>query len=136
MIVVPTIPHTGTHFMRDHLLKGVESMVWHPYDEDLDKIYNLISGGAACIIPRRDLDQIVASWQRHGKNVDDFAGRSLDEWLYVQNSIAVHAAAKSQLYYLNIDHPGARDRQLAAINRNLGLSLDARGWPVIRQADE
>ena len=119
--------------MRDHLLQGVEALVVHPYQSELPRIYDLIDAGAPVIIPRRDLDQVIASWRRHGKDLKDFAGRSLDGWMFLQDCLAVYATVESQAFYLNIDHPETRDQQLAVINRELGLSLDARGWPVIRE---
>lgn len=119
--------------MRDHLLQGVEALVVHPYEHELAQIRKLIDAGAPVIIPRRDPNQISASWRRHGKDLYNFAGWSLYDWHYVQYCIANHARAVSKLFYLDIDRPEARDGQLAVINRELGLSLDAQGWPVIRE---
>lgn len=136
MIVVPTVPHTGTHFMRDYLLAGLETHVAHPYDHEIPKIYALLEEGNPCIIPRRRRIEVERSWIRHGKDRAKFAGRSLDDWLLVQEGIATMALIDSRLFYLDLDLPGVRDKQLLAINTGIGLHLDARGWPIIRQPNE
>lgn len=131
IIVCPTVPHTGTHFMRELLLEAeVDRVVLvHPYPDQVDELRQLFLEGAVCIIPVRDPARVFCSWIKYGKNPDDYAGHSLDEWMAIQADLALEARA----YYLHIDKPGVRDLQLEEINRELGLDL-VTDWEPVRQA--
>ena len=127
MIVVPTIPHTGTHFMRDHLLAGHEIYCRHFYENELAKIMELMREHPA-IIPMRKKAAVARSWERYGKDLDDFGGWSLEQWFTVLDKVLM----PFEPYILNIDKPGVRDEQLARINEELGLEL-VTDWPILRQ---
>lgn len=100
----------------------------HPYEDQLPELRQLFREGAACIIPVRDPARVFCSWIKYGKNPDDFAGRSLDEWMVVQADLAL----ETRTYYLHIDEPGVRDLQLADLNGALGLDL-VTDWQPVRQ---
>ena len=131
MIVVPTVPHTGTHFMRDHLLAELECHVGHPYPADQEKFYELLEAGHPCIVPTRRPWDVLESWIRHGKDPRDFGGYSLPEWYDVQAGLVMDYDP----LYLAIDDIVMRDEQLAMINNTLGTVLTT-DWPIVRQPGE
>lgn len=132
MIVVPSVPHEGTHFMRDHLLAELETWIRHPFVEEQPRIRELLDGGAPCIIPRRNEFSVAESWARHGKNITQFAGWSLREWWQQQAELVAPFAGN--VFYLNLDDEALRDEQLSIINNTLGTVLTT-DWPVVRQDD-
>jgi hypothetical protein len=117
--------------MRELLAQAVVDRVIlvHPYPDQLPELERLIDDGNPCIIPRRDPGQVFASWCRYGKNPDDYANRTLDEWMAVQAALALRGVT----FFLDIDQPGVRDVQLAEINRELDLDL-VTDWQAVRQA--
>lgn len=131
VIVVPTVPHSGTHFMRDHLLAGLDTYVRHPYDEELPKLEELIDAGNPVIVPVRLFGRLEESWRRHGKDPENFAGLSLLEWKERVHGLCDRAGSLG--FLLNIEIPGLRRLQLDDINFDLGLELET-DWPIIRQA--
>ena len=100
----------------------------HPYPDQVDELRQLLLEGAVGIIPVRDPGRVFCSWIKYGKNPDDYAGMSLDEWMAVQADLAL----EGRTYYLHIDQPGVRDLQLEEINRELGLDL-VTDWDPVRQ---
>lgn len=131
MIVVPTVPHTGTHFMRDHLLADVECYVRHPHPLDEPKLRELLEAGNPCLVPMRDRWEVTVSWIRHDKNPGNYLGWSLPEWFEQLDALIWPYSP----LILHIDDLAARDHELAIINNTLGLELET-DWPIIRQPDE
>ena len=132
IIVCPTVPHTGTHFMHK-LLAGVDVervVIVHPYPDQVAELKALVMSGNPCIIPLRHSDDVRASWKKYGKDVHNFAGMTIEEWYIALYGIA-DAAVK--LFYIEIDSPDRRDVQLAEINHKLGLELET-DWEPVRQA--
>ncbi len=105
-----------------------EVVLVHPYEDQLPWLERLADDANPFIIPQRDPGKVFASWIRYGKNPDDYAGRSLDEWMAVQAELALRAIT----YYLMIDQPGIRDVQLAEINKDLELDM-VTDWQPVRQ---
>lgn len=121
--------------MRDHLFKGVRGCyVIHIYRSAIKSVYKHLRMGCAAVIPRRSTDAIASSWVNHGKDLYDFDGRSLWDWIGDQEKIA--ACFPNQCYWIDLDQFDIRDTQISQINHELGLELDPEGWPIVRQADE
>ena len=122
-ILVPTIPHTGTHFMRDHLLKepGL-ARVEHIYPNscvDLEAIAKV----SPTIIPLRHPLLVAESWKRRAKDVFELPMW----WSNLVTYFDPHGP-----FYLCLDKPEIRDGQLADINRDLEMELETN-WPVLRE---
>jgi hypothetical protein len=132
IIVVPSVPHSGTHFLKDHLLHGLETWVRHPYPVEQPKIIELLDAGNPAIVPWRDPDAVRASWLRRGKDPNNYAGWSLTRWYEEQAKLLRPYIDIGDIAILNIDNPEVRDDQLERINYQLGLELKT-DWPVIRR---
>ena len=100
----------------------------HPYPDQIPELRRLIEDGHPIIIPTRDPAALLASWTKHGKNLYDFAGLSILEWFMVQADLVLRGTT----FYLSIDNPVRRDKQLAEINHALGLDL-VTDWEPVRQ---
>ncbi len=109
----------------------VSALIVHPYEDQLAELTRLIDDGNPVIIPVRRRDQVRASWIKYGKNLDDFAGRSLAEWFEVQRRLS--RLGRFNTYYLDIDEPAIRGHQLELINKDLDIHL-VTDWQPIRQA--
>ena len=131
MIVVPTVPHTGTHFMRDHLLAELDCYVRHVHPSDEPKLLELLEAGNPCIVPVRDRWSVLESWIRHDKDPRAFCGLSLPEWFEALDALIWPYSP----LLLAIDNPEIRDEQLAMINNTLGTVLTT-DWPIVRQPGE
>ena len=130
IIVCPTVPHTGTHFMADMFQRcDVSAIVVHPYPDQLPELEKLIDEANPVIVPARRRIDVQKSWIKYGKDLENFAGRSLGEWFEVQRKLVQGALT----YYLDIDEPAIRVHQLALINKDLELNL-VTDWQPIRQA--
>jgi hypothetical protein len=135
VILVPTVPHTGTHFVKQ-LLEGVDDFVnvKHPYPgKEFNLVLGYISDGHPCIIPRRQRGHVIDSWRKYGKDIHDFAGWSLDRWLQVRDALALCASEAGGCYWLDIDLVSVRDEQLRIINSVFELNL-VTDWRPVRQA--
>jgi hypothetical protein len=134
IIVCPTVPHTGTHFIRDLLqhaprAPGIERiLVAHPYPGNRDGLRKLVTDGNPVVLPRRDPDAVRGSWIKYGKDLADYAGASIDEWFRIQTEVIAGGAA----FFLDLDQPGRRTWQLNIINMALGLDL-VTDWQPVRQ---
>lgn len=131
MIVVPTVPHTGTHFMRE-LLQGHEIHLRHVYLDEIEELDELLAAGNPAIVPRRPTARVLTSWLKYDKDPRDFAGMSIDDWFKMQHVVL---EGVDQVYYLNLEDAGIRDEQLAIINQELGLELTT-DWKPVRQASD
>lgn len=130
MIVIPTIPGSGTHFMRDHLLADQETYCRHISEKELPRLLELMAKHPA-IVPLREPDAIRATWERLAR--DNHAGWDLDKYIETMNDVVLPRAT----HRLNIDMPNIREEQLGQINTDLGLHLTT-DWRVLRgraQAD-
>lgn len=130
MIIVPTVPHTGSHFVKDMLKRAKVSdyLVVHPYHDKWDEINEHLKAGAHCIIPMRRKWEVVQSWIRHDKDVRNFGGMTLPEWFGQIEMIK----DLYKYWMLNIDEPGIRDEQLAKICFDLNLRL-LTDWQPVRE---
>lgn len=140
IIVSPTVPHSGTHFVGELVKPAVEAglverhALQHPYIGAEQGLINLIRDGNPMVLPRRRRDQVLESWLRYGKDPENFGQRSLEQWFEVVEDIARCARHYNRFYPIDIDLPGMRDAQLTAVNRYLGLELET-DWQPVRQAD-
>ena len=72
LIYCPTIPHTGTHFIRDHLLAGHNTHVEHIWPESkfdwLPRLTQYASKGYPIVVPLRHPAEVALSWKRRRKD--------------------------------------------------------------------
>ena len=87
MIVVTSVPHSGTHFVAHHLLEELPNKrslgyfsppapttgkyVCHTYDESMQDLTNALDNGNPCIVPIRHPLKVAVSWKRRGKDPND-----------------------------------------------------------------
>lgn len=129
MILVPSVPHTGTHFVRDHLLAGcpVPVKCEHIYPNsrvDLERIAG--QAGVTTIVPLRHPMAVALSWKQRGKELALLP----DYWRRLVTHIDRHEPC-----YLPVDHP-CRDAFLDRLNARLrarhDFEVQAGDWPVLR----
>lgn len=116
MILIPSVKHTGTRFLREHLLEGHEYINRHVGEKRIDQLD--VDGDL--IIPLRRLDRIIVSWERRQLELPDLRS-ALTE--------LVCRYDHQQPYYLPIDSHHRSD-YLDDINEGLGLNL-VTNWPVL-----
>jgi hypothetical protein len=132
MIIVPTVPHTGTHFVKNLLADtGQELYVRHVYPAEIERLEYLLNQGHPTIVPSREPDAVIASWLRYGKDPENFAGMSLLEWWKLLDGLVM---MRQNVYLLHLDNPELRDLELATINFELQLEL-ATDWTPVRETD-
>lgn len=129
MIVVPTIPHTGTHFMRYHLLVDHHNLVEHIWPKQVDLWWPMFKNNPI-LVPLRDPWQVAMSWKKRAHLPGALQLEELPIWW----RLLIDVIDPLRPYYLPIDQPMVRDRCLERINSQLGLNL-ATDWPVIRETD-
>lgn len=128
MILVPTIPRTGTHFMRDHLLVGHAKHVDHIWPDNMDAWVDEISEGHPIIVPLRHPFEVAQSWKRRESGRNPLKVMDLPDWWRRLSGMIDPARP----YYLPLDLPAERELALAKINCNLELKLRT-DWPVLRE---
>lgn len=131
IILVPTIPHTGTKLLTEDILRSFEHNALrnkpknrqkiddHIYPEKLTRWKELLAEYPA-IIPLRNPVSIAVSWQRRNKDIGEFI---------VMWYILVEIIDQYNPQYLPIDTK-ERDYYLNRINKKLRLELYT-DWPVI-----
>lgn len=124
MIIVPTIPGTGTHFVRDHLLAGKKVYCRHITEAELPKIIELMAEHPA-IVPLRKPENVRQTWDRLAR--DNHGGWHLDQFYQALNEFILPLNP----YLLHLDLPHLRDLELRMINVGLELHLET-DWRVIR----
>lgn len=129
MILVPTIPSTGTHFMRDHLLVNEQKVVDHIWPADMDRWADRMQGIKSIIVPLRHPWKVALSWKAR-----ESSGRPpvIDLPMWWRNLVGRIDPVRP--YYLPIDQVELRDSCLENINVNLDLELRT-DWPIVRQKD-
>ena len=130
MIVLPTIPHSGTFFMLRNLFAGrtklsltdrlVEDAIVfdHTYPVYRRFFEPLLSKYPA-ITPLRDPREIVRSWQRRKRRLDVLYDICA-EWAYLVDKFDIHV--------LPIDHC-TRNESLAKFSEKVGFSLTSDWQP-------
>ena len=128
LVVLPTVPGTGTHLMRDHILAGQNVYARHPYPEEVEKIIDKLSTpGSICVVPVRRYEEVAATWSRSGRDMDGFGGWTLQQWYQVLFGII----EPFDPIFISIDEPDMRDIQLERLEDQLGVSLP-HDWPIVR----
>lgn len=125
MILVLSIPHTGTHFVRDHLLADYECEALHIWPDQREIWFERMLTVDKVIVPIRHPIEVAKSWKRRGKNPQE-----LPTWWRLLTGVVDPAKPR----YLALDQPGVRNWQLADINLNFDLDLKT-DWPVVREVD-
>lgn len=124
MILVPSVPHTGTHFMRD-LFKGKQEIhLDHILPSTMDAWRVLFEQGNAAVVPMRHPFLVAESWKRRNKDP-----LHLPELWH----LLVEVIDPYDPQYLCLDKPETRNAQLKAINERLDLNLTT-SWPRICEA--
>lgn len=121
MIVLPSIRHTGTRFMRD-LLKRQEFISRHIGEKFLDDLEPHINNNI--IIPMRKLNKVIHSWEKRQLNLNE---------LHSAFSILADRY-HDRAFYLPIDADD-RDERLKALNAKFGLDLTT-DWTLIGTAQD
>ncbi len=121
--LVPTIPHTGTHFIRDHLLAKQEHYVQHLWPKSRS-ILGQMAAVHQTIVPLRHPILVARSWKSRQKNIHELP----DYWYALIQYIDPHRPS-----YLPLDSPH-RDTWLKRLNNDLGTQL-ATDWPSMVDAD-
>lgn len=139
-VVVASVPHTGTRFVFEHLLKGRHRCGEHPCDDGFSVYHTdgrhkkrliALAGQFPTIVPMRHPAKVAQSWAvNRSKNPDYYAP---DRLRAAFHSLVTDIDPLKPLY-LPIDAPN-RDEYLAKINAELGLGLDT-GWPVVGESDK
>lgn len=140
IILLPTVKHTGSHFCLKQLLKGFVPIQLKTAKKDIkllsgdmvvfDHLYkhkmrlwrDLLKEYPA-IVPLRNKKAVMESWMSRGEDLEDFH----EQWAMLKSIVC------KRVYFINIDDPLMRERQLETINFDLGLNLDPGKWEVIRK---
>ena len=129
LIALLSIPHTGTHFVRDRLLRpaGIDYIDRHIWPdpgryESLRHRVEEYKRAGAIITPIRHPLAVAKSWKRRGRPINELA----QWWRQLVKQIDPLGP-----YYLPLDSK-LRDAALDKINRDLALNLDPLDWPVLR----
>jgi hypothetical protein len=118
LILIPTVPHTGTHFMRA-LFKGQHKIqLDHIWPERTAMWRELLHKGHPIVVPMRHPFEVAESWKRRGKDPLEIP----ELW-----RLLVQEIDKYNPQYLCLDVPLLRNGQLKAINNRLHLNL-ATDW--------
>lgn len=120
MICIPTVQHTGSLFVVDHLFGGRKNVVFRHFGQRNFKQLLEHIDGRNIIIPLRRLDKIINSWSGNQKEPE-----TLDRDI----QLLIEFTEKYDPYFLPIDHEQRQD-YLDVINKELNLSLST-DWPVI-----
>jgi len=120
-ILVPTVPHTGTRFMRDELLVGIEGVyVQHVRPPEMDDLIRYAEQAEAVIVPIRHPIHVVESWKVRSQPLE-----VLPIFWDNLSLILVHC----EPLMLPMDQ-SSRDDYLKIINDSLGWSLQT-SWPRV-----
>lgn len=112
--------HTGTHLIRDVILKDHDKHVFHVSEHlhrlncDPEELRN-----NPVVSPLRHPRRVAESWKRRGSDLNTL--RSM--WISLMHNFAPFVDV-----FICIDSP-ARDRQLGRLNKILGTSITT-DWPV------
>ena len=122
MICVPTVQHSGSLFVVDHLFGGRDNVVFRHFGQPaFEQLFEHIDG-RNIIIPLRKLKDIATSWSGRQSNP-----HHLDRDI----KLLIAFCEKYDPYFLPIDHENRQD-YLDVINEGLSLSLTT-DWPVINK---
>jgi len=130
IVLVPTIPHTGTTLVLKHLLPFLPDMrnpkrcghgkiFCHIYEERIAELLPLLEKYPA-VIPLRHPEKVAISWKARKKDLNELWGL----WETLVDVIDPYHPL-----YLAIDSAG-RDQALRSISKTLGLDLKT-DWSVI-----
>jgi len=117
--LVLSIPHTGTRFVKNHLLRGRVNRYAHIGEtqmfEHIAKKYSPI------FVPMRHPVETARSWHRKVRDIQGLPA------LFDLLTTTVNDLAP---WYVPIDSKD-RDQNIACINVSLGWDLNPDSWPVI-----
>lgn len=129
-IHVATIPSTGTHFCRDHLLAGHELVVEHIWGRTNDgwrKRLAELAPDDKILIPLRSPFKVAQSWKRHARDLTELPA------CWSRLVAEFDRPHRARIRYLPIDQATRRDAFLEELNHAWGLKLKT-DWPIVRQA--
>jgi len=124
IIVVPSIPHTGTNFVWKVVLKDLEpeirnprkfnhGKIWiHTYPERIPELLTLKA--YPWVVPMRHPYEVAKTWKGRKKDLG---------YLKMLYDIHLSSVAPNKPYYVVVDGPN-RDRQLQAVNRLTGFNVE------------
>lgn len=144
IILLPTIKHTGSHFVLKQLLKDfiridlksaenrIEMLGEHENGVVFDHLFphkmdlwRKFLGKYPAIVPIRNKNEVWKSWLKRAEEPD--------RELFNQMWDIVEDIDQHYVFYINIDNNVIRDKQLDVINKELNINLNAGGWPVVRK---
>lgn len=129
VVIVASIPHTGTFFVADHLFGHLRRA---PIGSEIDDTVQVVHFNEPAfetagplidqfptIVPMREKEAVRQSWMRRGMDCVEL------ETLWNE----VFPLRHPNMMLLQIDGPN-RDEQLAAISERVGVSLSTT-WPIV-----
>lgn len=125
-MIVTSVPHCGTHFVRDELLKNYHGAIHtvHTYPAAMSELVKRLAIGEPCIVPVRHPITAARSWKHRGKDCLE----SIPFWERLIDQVD-----KYEPFYLALDQHLMRGPQLQEISNVLSVELKT-DWPVIREA--
>lgn len=132
LVVIASVQHSGTHFVKQHLLSGWPEVSEpkqhsanaiyqeHVVPESLLRIRAAMKCGAPCIVPLRHPVKVALSWKARGLNLAHFTD---------QFRRLVTAVDPLGPLYLPLDVPDRED-YLARICERLGINFYTE-WPIV-----
>lgn len=130
VVCIPTIMHTGTHFVKEHLFKDYKPLsIVNDYDGEGDAKYcfHVVSGATMgyglpraytnpVVVPLRHPYRVKQAFEKR-YNGEDF-DLMHDQWYNMITHIS-----KFNPYYLHLDDEERREKDLQNLNKGLGLNL-------------
>ena len=122
-ILVLSIEHSGTRFVKNHLLRGHWNRYQHLVPHQREYIERMPGMYEFTFVPLRAPMEIARSWARKGMSMKLLADRF--------EMLATMFDSQEPLW-IPLDSPD-REEYLEAARSATGLDLDPRGWPRVGQ---
>lgn len=118
--LILSIMHSGTHFIKDHLLKD-RPVKYHHIGEEVDDMLRKAEAEPNLLVPMRHPLATATTWKRRARPMD---------WMPECFELLATVVAALDVWYIPLD-VSDRDSYIDAINSSLGWNMDPAGWPLI-----
>ena len=122
-----SVPHCGTRFAMDVLQRGGLQEAWYKNHRPGNYLFahfnnkpsTIVYGfsGMPTVIPLRDYEEVVKSWERRGKKLDYL------ESLWQEMTDFLEQRPQENVYLLRIDNEAEREHDLKLIGELLEADL-------------